>query len=282
MSIEFSPIIASQGRGGASFSLRQLDLHQWGKRASPVEVLDHFRVNGRPFPPHPHAGFSPVTYVFEDSQASLRSRDSLGNDSVVGPGGLVWTQAGSGLMHEETPAESGRELHGLQVFVNLSSKNKLVKPQQFRIENQDVPIWRSNAGDRVRVIVGSFAGLSSPLVPAEPFCFLDADLVHEIPFDLEDGYNAIVYVLKGRATVRSDSHEVTVAEEKAVALHGSGTVRLRALDRAHALLLSGAVIAEPVVSAGPFIMNDESQVEDAFARYRAGRMGRLELDHDTR
>ena len=281
MATEFSPIITSQGRGGGSFSLQQLDLHQWGERASPVEVLDHFRVSGRPFPPHPHAGFSAVTYVFEDSQASLRSRDSLGNDAVVGPGGLVWTQAGSGLLHEETPAEDGRELHGLQVFVNLSSKNKLVKPQQFRIENQNVPVWRSNAGDRVRVVVGSFAQLSSPLVPAEAFRFLDAELVHEIAFELEDGNNAIVYVLKGRATVSADGRDVTVAPEQAVALHGSGTVNLQARDRAHVLVLSGAAIGEPVISAGPFIMNDKSQVEDAFARYRAGGMGRLELDHDT-
>jgi len=244
MATEFSPIITSQGRGGGSFSLQQLDLHQWGERASPVEVLDHFRVSGRPFPPHPHAGFSAVTYVFEDSQASLRSRDSLGNDAVVGPGGLVWTQAGSGLLHEETPAEDGRELHGLQVFVNLSSKNKLVKPQQFRIENQDVPVWRSDAGDRVRVVVGSFAELSSPLVPAEAFCFLDAELLHEITFEMEDGYNAIVYLLKGRATVGADGHDVTVAAEQAVALHGSGTVNLQALDRAHVLVLSGAAIGE--------------------------------------
>ena len=280
MATEFSPISTSPGRGGGSFSLQQLDLHQWGERASPVEVLDHFRVSGRPFPPHPHAGFSAVAYVFEDSQASLRSRDSLGNDAVVGPGGLVWTQAGSGLMHEETPAENGRELHGLQVFVNLSSKNKLVKPQQFRIENQDVPVWRSNAADRVRVVVGSFAEFSSPLVPAEAFRFLDAELVHEIPFELEDGHNAIVYVLKGRATVSADGHDVTVGAEQAVALNGSGTVNVEALDRAQILVLSGAAIGEPVISAGPFIMNDESQVEDAFVRYRAGGMGRLELDHD--
>ena len=57
---------------------------------------DEFRVTGRPFPPHPHAGFSAVTYVLEDSEGKLRSRDSLGNDLVTGPGGIVWTQAGSG------------------------------------------------------------------------------------------------------------------------------------------------------------------------------------------
>jgi redox-sensitive bicupin YhaK (pirin superfamily) len=84
---------------------------------------DEFRVTGRPFPPHPHAGFSAVTYVLEDSEGKLRSRDSLGNDLVTGPGGIVWTQAGSGLIHEELPADSNRELHAVQVFVNLSSRN---------------------------------------------------------------------------------------------------------------------------------------------------------------
>jgi hypothetical protein len=72
--------------------------------------------------------------VFEDSPGDLRSRDSLGNDVVTGPGGIVWTQAGSGLLHEETPADPDRELHGLQVFVNLSSNNKLAAPQMPRKE----------------------------------------------------------------------------------------------------------------------------------------------------
>jgi len=89
--------------------------------------------------------------------------------------------------------------------------------------------------------------------------------MREIPFELEDGDNAIVYVLKGRATVSADGHDVTVAAEQAVALHGRGTVNLQALDRAQVLVLSGAAIGEPVISAGPFIMKDESQVEDAFA-----------------
>ena len=100
MSIEFSRVIAARAQGsGSNFSVKRIELHELGERASPVVVLDDFRVRDRPFPPHPHAGFSAVTHVFEDSQSGLRSRSSLGDDAVVGPGGIVWTQAGSGVIH---------------------------------------------------------------------------------------------------------------------------------------------------------------------------------------
>ena len=73
MSIQFSPVIAAQERGtGGAFSVKALDLAGAGDDSSPVIVLNDFRVRGRPFPPHPHAGFAAVTYVFEDSPGGLR------------------------------------------------------------------------------------------------------------------------------------------------------------------------------------------------------------------
>jgi redox-sensitive bicupin YhaK (pirin superfamily) len=190
MPLQFSPVVASLTHGKkGDFSVKAIDIKELGKGASPVVVLDEFRVSSRPFPPHPHAGFSAVTYVFEDSPGGLHSRDSLGNDVVVGPGGIVWTQAGSGLIHHEVPAEVGRELHGLQLFVNLSKRNKLVSPQMFHLAAGDVPEWRSAAGGRVRVVVGSYEGVASPLVPAEPFNLLDVELHGEISARLEDGHN---------------------------------------------------------------------------------------------
>ena len=277
MSIHFSPVASAQTRdSGDGFSAKAIDLHKFGDAASPVIVLDDFRVSGRPFPPHSHAGFSAVTYVFEDSQGGLRSRDSLGNDLVTGPGGIVWTQAGSGVMHEEVPADANRELHGLQVFVNLSSKNKLVAPRLFRIDKGEVPEWRGDAGDRVRVLVGSFQGVSSPLVPAEPFTFLDIQLSHEISFNLQNAHNAIAYVVTGEVLVRAEGREQKLAGEHAVALHGSGGLAtFEALHAASFLILSGSAIREPVIVRGSFIMNDESQIEAAVARYRKGDMGHL-------
>src|SRR5271166_989425 len=128
MPIHFSPLAAARNSGSGAFSVKAVDLDALCAKGSPIAVLDDFRVRGRPFAPHPHAGFSAVTYVFEDLKSGLRSRDSLGNDVIVGPGGIVWTETGSGVMHEEQPANPDGELHGLQIFVNLSAKNKLTSP----------------------------------------------------------------------------------------------------------------------------------------------------------
>jgi redox-sensitive bicupin YhaK (pirin superfamily) len=211
MSIQFSPAIAAKaqalGKNGV-LSIQNIDLQELGERSSPVALLDHFRVRGRPFAPHPHAGFSAVSCVLEDSQAGLRSRDSLGNDIVTGPGGIVWTQAGKGVIHEELPAETDRELHGVQIFVNLSSKNKLAAPQVFRLARSEVPEWRSPAGDRVRVLVGSFEGVSSPLVPAEPFNLLDVELRREISFSLQNGFVTL------SVACRSVTSAVTIDDDR--------------------------------------------------------------------
>jgi len=276
MTIAFSSVIASRPRSiGDIFSVRSLDLREMESLASPIIVLDNFRVSGQPFGPHPHAGFSAVTYVFEDSPGSLRSRDSLGNDIVVGPGGIVWTQAGSGVMHEELPAEADRELHGLQVFVNLSAKNKLAKPQVLMLNSVDVPEWESDAGERVKVVVGTFDGVSSSLAPIEAFSLLDIHLQREVTFSLENGNNAIVYVITGSVRAHADGGECRLDTERAVALRGEGRVTLRASESAHVVVLSGTDIQEPVVSHGAFIMNDRSQIEAAVKRYNAGDMGHL-------
>jgi Pirin len=134
--------------------------------------------------PHPQAGFCALTYVLEDSQGAVRSRDSLGNDVIMGPGGIVWTQAGSGVIHHEFPADNDRELHGIQIFVNLSAKDKLAAPRVLRLAGNEVPEWRSDVGDRVRIVVGSFDGAWSPLIPVEPFTLLDVDLRRELSFSL--------------------------------------------------------------------------------------------------
>ena len=277
MSTQFSPVIATKSHGKAgSFSVKSIDLDAIGKSASPIALLDDFRVSGRPFGPHPHAGFSQLTYVFEDSMGSVRSRDSLGNDLVVGPGGIVWTQAGSGMMHQEVPADPKRELHGLQVFVNLSAKNKLIEPKVLHLAGDKVPEWKNGTGDRVRVVVGTFAREASPLSPAEPFELLDVSLRRGIDFDLIDGYNALVYVLDGEVTIGAEDCGQEVQTGHAIALSGSGgRVRIETAGTAHAVILSGPEISEPVVAHGPFIMNDQAQIEAALARYKAGAMGKL-------
>jgi redox-sensitive bicupin YhaK (pirin superfamily) len=279
MAVQFSPVITPIRRGnGSTASVEMFDLREMREWASPVTNVFHSRQRGRGFEPHPHAGFSAITYVFEDSQTGMRTRDSLGGDIAMGPGGIVWSQAGSGMIHEETAVDPDRELHGLQVFVNLRSKDKLAAPKVFDLAASRVPVWQSEAGDRVRVVVGSFEGLSSPLVPAEPFDWLDVELRRDISFDLKDDHNALVYAVSGEVLVRGDGREQKVEGGQALAIHGSdGGARLtcKAVQPAHLLIFSGTPIREPVVFDSQFMMNEPSQIEAAAARYRAGEMGHL-------
>lgn len=277
MTIQISVPTPTRPHGsGGNFAVKSLDFAAFGGLVSPVALLDDFRVSGHPFGPHPHAGFSQITYVFEDSHGALHSRDSLGNDLVVGPGGIVWTQAGSGMMHQEVPADPVRELHGLQVFVNMGAKNKFVPPRVLHLAPENVPEWRSERGDRVRVVTGSFGGVSSPLAPVEPFDFFDVTLCRQLSYDLTDAWNAIIYVLEGEVTVGGDGRERVLGADHAIAITGGGgQVTLATAAPAHLLFLSGHEIDEPIVAQGPFIMNTKAQIDDAFARYRAGAMGRL-------
>lgn len=279
MSTKFSPAIPVARRQMPGFSgVNFVDVDALGVGASPIAVFDDFRVRTMPFSPHPHAGFSAVTYVMRDSEGAVRSRASSGQDLVVGPGGIVWTEAGRGVIHEEVPANPSRELHGVQLFVNLSSRNKLNEPRVRSLQGADVPEWRGHQGDRVKVVVGSFEDIESPLTTTEPFTMLDADIVGTVNFQLDAGNNAIVYVREGVIDVGSDDGQGTrVSAAQAVSLQdGPAAITLQAVEPAAVLLLSGPQINEPVIAQGPFIMNDASQIDAAIRRYESGAMGHLE------
>lgn len=277
MSIEISPPLPTLNANmGAGFSANRIVVAQVAGLVQPVMGMDHFLMSDVTFAPHPHAGFSAATYVFENSPGAIRNRDSLGNDFEMGAGGLIWTQAARGVVHDERPAELGTAVHGVQIFVNLSGKNKGVTPRVFRLEGSDVPVWRDAQGDRVRVVVGQYGGVKSPVVPVEPFNLLDITLERQIDLELEAGWNTVLYVLTGELEVKAEGVSQRVSGAQAIALHGEGTVTLEAVNAAHVLLLGGMIIDEPVVSYGPFIMNTEAQVQEAVHRFQQGGMGHLE------
>ncbi|MBN3229323.1 pirin family protein [Pectobacterium brasiliense] len=264
-------------RGGSGFSVNSIDLHARGAHASPVIMLDDFRVEGRPFQPHPHAGFSAVTYVFEDSLGGVRSGDSLGNDIRVGPGGIVWTQAGHGVLHHEVPAQHDRQLHGAQIFVNLSARNKLLEPQVLWLDGPSVPEWRGEYGDRVRVVVGRFGSLSSPLIPAEEFTLLDLEIQGHVDLEVLSEQYALLYVSSGKVYVSPTAGHPSdeLPSGHAVTIRGSGGFRVSASPSARVLFLAGQELHEPIVMNGPFIMNTQAEIADAVRRFEEGQMGQL-------
>jgi redox-sensitive bicupin YhaK (pirin superfamily) len=276
MTLTFSHPIRPRTRGdGRAFSVQSFDLLNQGLGQSPIVMFDDFHVRGHPFGPHPHAGFSAVTYVFDDSSGALRSRDSLGNDHVVGPGGIVWTQAADGVMHEEMLADPALELHGLQFFVNLTGGNKAIPPEVFALDADAVPVWTGTDGDRVHVVVGDYDGTASPLRPAEPFSLLDIELVGGVKLTQAENWFGLIYARYDAVEIVHAGGRTLLPAGMAMTAEGAGQFRLQPTGAARPLFLAGPLVDEAVLQHGPFIMREPAEIDAAVVRYQKGQMGRL-------
>lgn len=244
----------------------------------PFLNLDDFRMSQPTFPPHPHAGFSAVTYLFEDSGGAFVNRDSLGDRSRIGPGALHWTQAAHGMMHEEVPERPGTECHGLQMFVNLRSDHKHAPPHAFHLESEQIPELAPHPGVRVRLLAGSLPGLASPLtglLTAVTFCEVHLAEGARIELPAPSAHTAFALAIRGAGA--AGSAETTLVAHQAVGFAGDAD-RLRLVGGAgglQALVGIGAPLREPVVFGGPFAMTSREEIHDAEARFRRGDMGAL-------
>uniref|UniRef100_A0A672T8A5 Pirin n=1 Tax=Sinocyclocheilus grahami TaxID=75366 RepID=A0A672T8A5_SINGR len=126
------------------------------KNLDPFLMLDEFCI-AKPaagFPDHPHRGFETVTYLLSGVTAH---EDSCGHSGRLEPGDLQWMTAGRGVIHAEMPVSDGR-IHGLQLWVNLKSADKMVEPQYQELKSKEIP-KPSKDGVTVNVISGEALGL---------------------------------------------------------------------------------------------------------------------------
>ena len=174
-------LIASLHRANHGSHFRAFGLRGLASAINPFIGVDHAWMSAPTFPPHPHAGLSAVSYLFLDSETGIVNRDSIGSHNLIQPGGLHWATAGSGIVHEEVPAEPGKTVHSVQVFVALPAESRNIAPFALSLAPQAVPV-KQLPGAKVRVPMGSFEGLRSPLNPPTPVAMLDISL--EADFEL--------------------------------------------------------------------------------------------------
>ncbi len=221
------------------------------------------------FPWHPHRGIETVTYVFA---GSVRHKDSLGNSGTIGSGDIQWMTAGSGIIHEEMPEVFEGRMRGFQLWVNLPAKDKMADPRYQDIRASAVPEVASDGGVKVKVICGSYRGVTGPVedLAVRPE-YLDvllpagAGFTHDIPADR----NAFAYVAEGAVDLGVGATDITADH---VVHFGAGEgVRFTAGPvGARVLLVSGRPLGEPISWYGPIVMNTEAEIRQAFAEYEAG------------
>ncbi len=240
----------------------------------PFLMVDHFRMREAAFAPHPHAGFSAVTYLFDDSATGLVSRDSLGGEHAIAPGGLHWTLAGRGVIHDEYPAEPGREAHGLQIFVNLPADQKLRAPEVLRLAPADMPRRHGDGWRRVQVFgADAEAGTAAwpPVAFGAALAVIDLDPGAQFDLALADGEQGFAIVIQGSGQAAG----LPLDSGRALTLGGTGAAPAQADTPLRLAVFSGRPLREPVVRHGPFVMSDEGQVVAALQRFQSGGMGRL-------
>ena len=241
----------------------------------PFLLLDDFRsddprdyIGG--FPPHPHRGFETVTYMIA---GHMRHRDNAGHEGVIEAGGVQWMTAGRGVVHSEMPEQEEGLLAGLQLWVNLPASAKMSEPHYREHGPAAIPGETREDGVTVRVIAGTTAsGTAGPVQGlAVPVTYLDVTLPAAARFrePLPPAFNGFVYVLDGQARIGETA--LTVHE---LAVLGEGdTLEVAAETDARLLVVAGRPLHEPVARRGPFVMNTDKELLQAFRDYQKGAFG---------
>jgi redox-sensitive bicupin YhaK (pirin superfamily) len=239
------------------------------------------------FPQHPHRGFETVTFV---RQGFVDHADSLGATARYGRGDVQWLTAGGGIVHSEMFPLLDRERPNtcelFQIWLNLPAVDKMVEPHFTMLWDELLPrLGHVDAAGRrtdVTVIAGELAGLRPPPPPPSSWASRpEADLAiwHVV---LEPGATWTMPATAGPDTVRTcyvfHGHASFgsrhVPTERGVVVRPDVDVPLTAgPSGAEVLVLQGRPIGEPVAQYGPFVMNDEEQIRQAFTDYRATGFG---------
>ena len=243
-------------------------------RLDPFLMLDEFG-SDRPgdyikgFPPHPHRGFQTVTYMLD---GHMLHEDHLGNRGHLRAGDVQWMTAGRGIIHSEMPQQESGLMRGFQLWVNLPARLKMSAPAYQEFEADALPLETREDGVTVRAICGATSrGTRAPVTAAHVDArYFDLTLPPggRVLEPLPPGHRALLIVFEGAVSIAGTSVEaISVADLG----DGDALECTAGGDGARALLIAGEPIGEPIAWAGPFVMNTEQELRQAFADFQAGR-----------
>ena len=226
--------------------------------------------------PHPHRGFSPVTFVIK---GAVLHQDSRGNVSEVGEGGVQWMHSGMGIIHSERPAKSyleqGGEYEIIQLWINSPAASKFKQPSYQPLTNEQIPSSALSKGGSVKVIAGSYEGVLGPIQAESPVqvLWVDAKIGEEIKLKTDPSDHCMIYLIEGGLELNGDQR--FFSKELMVFDQSGDELELKMTADCQFLFLAGSPINEKIVSHGPYVMNSEAEIMEAMRDYQMGKMGML-------
>jgi quercetin 2,3-dioxygenase len=227
---------------------------------------------------HPHRGFETVTIAYHGKVAH---HDSGGNSGVIGEGDVQWMTAGAGVLHKEFHEEEFSKKGGLfqmvQLWVNLPSKFKMTPAKYQPIEKKDLKkVFLEDGKSHVEVIAGEFAGMKGPATTFSPVNLFNAKLLmgDKALFSFNKDYNTGMLVIEGE--IRINNSETASEDHFILFKHDGEEIVVEAVKPSIVLIMNGEPIHEPIASYGPFVMNTEAEIKQAFDDFKNGKFGYLE------
>ncbi len=236
----------------------------------PQNVGPNYKMDGAA---HPHRGFETITFMFD---GIMHHKDSLGNKATLNPGSVQRMNAGSGIQHGgdmRVDKKSGI-FHEVQLWVNLPAEEKMSLPEIQNAGAADIPII-SQGNSKIRIIAGELDGIKGPIVTKNPIMAIHIISEKEASVhlkELPEDYTTLIYVLTGQASIENamvDSFQTLVFEA------GGSEISLKAGEKSELLFLSGKPIEESVAMGGPFVMNTNEEIDQAYADFNEGKFGTI-------
>lgn len=254
------------------------------KRMDPFIMMDYNSKYN--FPPttspkgvgvHPHRGFETVTIAYK---GKIEHTDSAGGGGVISEGDVQWMTAASGILHKEFHetewSKTGGEFQMVQLWVNLPAKDKMSPPKYQAIANADLKkILLPNNDGIVEVIAGEFQGEMGPANTFSPISMLNLKLNKgaKTTLSFPSNYTTSLVMIEGNALINGNSE---VFEDNFTLFKSDGdTFTIEAATASIILVLSGEPLNEPIAAHGPFVMNTQQELIQAFEDYNTGKFGSL-------
>ncbi|WP_291067561.1 MULTISPECIES: pirin family protein [unclassified Empedobacter] len=253
------------------------------RRMDPFIMLDynskfHFPATDKPkgVGVHPHRGFETVTIAY---QGSVSHHDSSGGGGTIHQGDVQWMTAASGVLHKEYHAEEFYKQGGIfqmvQLWVNLPAKDKMSTPKYQAIEHKDIPTVEVENGF-IEVIAGEYNQTKGAASTFSPVNMLNAKLNEDgkANFNFPANYNTVLLVIDGE--VKVNNQEIVPTDHLLLFTNEGEDFTIEATENSIVLILSGEPLNEPIASYGPFVMNTQEQIREAFEDFNNGKFGTLE------
>lgn len=228
---------------------------------------------GLPFGPHPHRGMETVTFIRE---GDVVHQDSQGHSSQIEAGGIQWMTAGSGLLHSEVSSEAFKKEGGtveiLQLWVNLPANLKMTPPAYKGLQGDEIPLIKPAAGVEVKLVAGELNGQKGGIEPLTDIMLSEVNLQNGAEWSLKvpENRNILLYVINGEVTVNEQTLPGLYLAELDNDAPG---LTIRAQSDSVILFGHTEPFNEPMVARGPFVMNSNEEIEQAYQDFREGKMG---------